>query len=134
MIRVLALDYGEKRVGVAISDPLGLTAQSLPYLDNDSNLVKKIKQAIADYVVGEILLGLPKDLHGGIGKKAEEVQAFAGRLEKHIDINIKFIDERNSSKAAEKHMLGLDMSRKKRKEMRDSLSAVFFLQGYLDSK
>lgn len=131
---MLALDYGEKRVGVAISDPLGLTAQSLPYLDNDSNLVKKIKQAIADYVVGEILLGLPKDLHGGIGKKAEEVQAFAGRLEKHIDINIKFIDERNSSKAAEKHMLGLDMSRKKRKEMRDSLSAVFFLQGYLDSK
>lgn len=134
MIRVLALDYGEKRVGVAISDPLGLTAQSLPYLDNDSNLVKKIKQTIADYVVGEILLGLPKDLHGGIGKKAEEVQAFAGRLEKHIDINIKFIDERNSSKAAEKHMLGLDMSRKKRKEKRDSLSAVFFLQGYLDSK
>lgn len=131
---MLALDYGEKRVGVAISDPLGLTAQSLPYLDNDSNLVKKIKQTIADYVVGEILLGLPKDLHGGIGKKAEEVQAFAGRLEKHIDINIKFIDERNSSKAAEKHMLGLDMSRKKRKEKRDSLSAVFFLQGYLDSK
>ena len=132
MKRVLALDYGQKRVGLALSDPLGLTAQAQPYLLNDAQLVKNISKLILDFQVEKLLIGIPKDQYGAEGKKAEEIKRFASRLEKYITISIEFIDERYSTIAAEKHLLAADVSRKKRKEKIDSLAAVFFLQGYLD--
>jgi putative holliday junction resolvase len=132
MKRILALDYGQKRVGVALSDPLGLTAQSQPYLANDPQLVKNISELISNFQVEKLLIGLPKDQHGGDGKKAIETKQFVSRLEKHISIPIEFADERFSTVAAQKHLISADVSRKKRKEKVDSLAAVFFLQGFLN--
>ncbi|RAP39224.1 Holliday junction resolvase RuvX [Candidatus Marinamargulisbacteria bacterium SCGC AAA071-K20] len=132
MKRILALDYGQKRVGVALSDPLGITAQSKPYLLNDAQLVKNISLLIQTYSVDQLIIGLPKDQHGGEGKKAAEIRQFSERLKKHIQIPIEFVDERFSTIAAEKHLVAAEVSRKKRKEKIDSLAAVFFLQGHLD--
>ena len=136
ILRIMGLDYGEKRIGVAISDELKMTAQGITVikrtlLDKD---IERIKELALEYNVSEIVIGIPKNMNGTLGFMAEEVKEFAKEIKKKISIPVELQDERLSSKAAERTLLEGDVSRKKRKEVIDKMAAVYLLQGYLDSK
>lgn len=134
MNRLLALDYGEKRIGVALSDPLGLTAQSQPYLLNDKTFWAHLKNIVDSYSVTKIILGLPKNRHGEDTAKTQEIRKFAEKLNGKIGLEIVFQNEAYSTKAVERYLIEADVSRKKRREVVDSQSAAFVLQGYLDAQ
>ncbi|MFC1631972.1 Holliday junction resolvase RuvX [Candidatus Omnitrophota bacterium] len=134
-MRVLALDVGEKNIGLALSDGLGWTAQGLTTLrrqaiDQD---ILALKTIITENQVGEIVVGMPINLDGSLGKKAQEVAAFIDNVKKRINLPIKAWDERFSSVQAERVMLEADLSRKKRKKKIDQLAAQLILQNYLDA-
>ena len=130
--RVLALDYGEKRVGVALSDALGLTAQPKPFLKNNDDLIKNITLMVNDNQATTIIVGLPLDTSGSHSRKSLEVIAFVEKLSEQLTIEIKTIDERYSTYAATKQLDSAGINRKKQKSLIDSQAAAFFLQGYLD--
>ncbi len=130
MQRVLGLDIGTKRIGVALSDPFLIIAKPLDFIHNDEKAVEKIKSLIKDYNVSTIVVGLPLTLKGKEGEQAKYTYEFTEKIKESIEnINIVFIDERFTSSLAEKQ-LG---KKKNKKEKIDSLSAVFILQTYLDS-
>lgn len=133
-MRIMGIDYGEKRFGIALSDPLGITAQGLPTIERTSiqEDIKKIINIIQEKEVQEIVVGLPKHLNNTLGDKAKEVLNFIDTLKKHINIPIKTFDERFSTVRANRAMLEGDLSRKKRKERVDMIAAQLILQGYLD--
>lgn len=133
-MRILGIDYGEKRIGIAISDPLNITAQGLlaierTHIEED---IQKIVNIIHEKEAGEIVIGLPKRMDNTLGEKALAVLSFIDFLKKHIDIPIHTIDERFSTVRANRAMLEGDLSRKKRKERVDVIAAQLILQGYLD--
>tara|TARA_A100001015_G_scaffold256741_1_gene298959 strand:+ start:45 stop:455 length:411 start_codon:yes stop_codon:yes gene_type:complete len=131
--RLMALDYGEKRIGVAISDPLGITAQPYPFISNDDNKSKEISKLIEMYDITTLYIGLPKDTRtGGLTKKAEEVQRFKDQLAKTVSIHIEFFDERRSTMAARDQLREVGIKAKKQKGIIDSQAAAFMLQGVLD--
>ena len=133
MSRILALDIGTKRIGVAVSDPLGITAKPLDYIKNDENVFQNIKSLIESQNVSTVVIGLPITLKGLQGQQVEYTKDFAEKLKQFIpNINIVFIDERFTTSLAEKH-LSQTKKKKNMKEYIDSLSAVFILQTYLDS-
>ncbi|MEG0133658.1 MAG: Holliday junction resolvase RuvX [Clostridium sp.] len=134
-MRILGLDVGDRTIGVAISDPLGFTAQGITTIrrkkeEYDMNEVVKICD---EYQVETIILGLPKNMNGTIGEQAEKVQRFCAVLGEYVSVEIKFWDERLTTRAAHMAMLEADMSRKKRKGLVDKIAATYILQGYLDS-
>lgn len=135
-MRILGLDVGDRTIGVAISDPLGFTAQGITTIKrkNVETDIEQILEFCSQYKVETIVSGLPKNMNGTIGAQAEKVQEFCKELEKHLDgIEIKFWDERLTTVAAHRVMLEADMSRKKRKSIVDKIAATYILQGYLDS-
>ncbi|MFH0886937.1 MAG: Holliday junction resolvase RuvX [bacterium] len=134
MKRILGIDYGSVRVGLAISDPLGISAQPLKYLTNDKQLITNLAAIIAEKKAELILLGLPKSLGGGDSPQTEKVRSFAEALGKAANIEVKLWDERMSTKAVEKVLIDADLSRKKRKQVIDSAAACYILQGYLNSE
>lgn len=134
-MRILGLDIGDRTIGVAISDPLGFTAQGVTtvrrkHLEQD---IEEILKICKEYTVDTIVSGLPKNMNGTIGTQGEKVQEFCEELKKHIDIEIKFWDERLTTVAAHRAMLEADLSRSKRKKIVDKIAATYILQGYLDS-
>ena len=133
MDRILCIDYGQKRLGIAISDPLGMTAQSHPYVLNTPDCFGEIQKIVDEYNVTKMILGMPINQHGAEGKQAENVRRFSTKLNVHFpDFGINFQDERFSTKAVTRHLIDAGVSRKKRKQVVDSQSAAFILQGYLD--
>ena len=130
--RLLALDYGQKRIGVAISDALGMTAQPKPFIENTSDVINKISELIKDNEISKLYLGLPQHTKGGETKKSEEVRAFADKLRLVISIDIEFIDERFSTVAATRQLDAAGLNRKKQRSLIDSQAAAFLLQGILD--
>lgn len=135
-MRILALDMGEKRIGVAISDELGWTAQGLPTLkrqtkDRDTCAIANI---VEEKCVTEIVVGMPVSLDGSLGKKAREVAGFVEDLKRRVKLPVKVWDERFTSVQAERVMLEADLSRKKRKKKIDQISAQLILQSYLDAE
>ncbi len=135
-MRILALDVGEKNIGVAISDELGWTAQGLPTLrrqtkDRDTCAIANI---VEEKCVTRIVVGMPVSLDGSLGKKAREVASFVEDLKRRLRLPIKVWDERFTSVQAERVMLEADLSRKKRKKKIDQLSAQLILQSYLDAE
>lgn len=131
MKRVLCIDYGERRVGIAVSDPLGLTAQAQPYVENTKQLMSALIALVDEFQVATVVVGLPLNRHGEDTKKTTEVREFADKLKQDLSVPLVFQDERHSTKAVEKHLIAADVSRKKRKEVVDSLAAAFILEGYL---
>ena len=134
IIRIMGINYGEKRIGVAISAPLGITAQGLPTIERThiQKDIQKMLTIIREKDVGEIVVGLPKHMNNTLGKKAQAVMAFVDLLKKHVTIPVNAIDERLSTVRAHKAMLEGDLSRKKRKDRVDMIAAQLILQGYLD--
>lgn len=134
-MRHIGLDVGDATIGVAVSDPLGLTAQGLKVIRrNDiSSDFGNLKEIAAAYETNSFVLGLPKNMNGTEGERAKVIREFADELTKFIpNANITFWDERLTTVAAHRTMLEADVSRKKRKKSVDKLAAVFILQGFLD--
>ncbi len=134
-MRVLGIDLGEKRVGVAISDELYLTAQGLTVLSRKElgRDLSPLKNICREYEVSEIVLGYPLNMNASRGEAAREAEMFKKYLEEQTGIPVHLWDERLTTASAEKTMLEADLSRNKRKKVRDKLSAVFILQSYLSS-
>ena len=131
--RVLAIDYGTKRVGLAISDPLGLTAQPIPYLSNNDTLMDSLLALITEKEVGTILVGLPKQLNGQDSQFTGTVREFTDLLTEKTSCEVILQDERLSSHAVNRTLIDANVSRQKRKQVIDSMAAAFVLQGYLDT-
>ncbi|QIB26489.1 Holliday junction resolvase RuvX [Caloranaerobacter azorensis] len=134
MKRILGLDVGDKTIGVAISDPLCLTAQGVKTIKRKSikSDLNELEEIINNYGVNEIVIGLPKNMNNSLGPQSEKVIKFAERVKERFKINIVFEDERLTTVIAEKALINADVSRKKRKNVIDKLAAVFILQSYLD--
>lgn len=135
-MRILALDVGDKTIGVAASDLLLFTAQGVEVIRRTSLTrdMERLRQLIEQYEVTTIIVGLPKNMNGTIGPRGESMQQFASELESLFpDVQVKLWDERLSTVAAEKSLIAADVSRAKRKLVIDKMAAVFILQGYLDS-
>ena len=135
-MRIMALDFGTKLIGIAVSDELFITAQGLPSLyrkDLKSDL-DEIGRIAKSNDVREIIVGLPLSMNGSYSAKTKEVVAFVDDLLKTVDIAVKTWDERLTSMQAERVLLEADVSRSKRKKVTDKLAAQIILQSYLDSK
>ncbi|MBE5818002.1 MAG: Holliday junction resolvase RuvX [Clostridiales bacterium] len=137
-MRFVGLDVGERRIGVASSDLMGLIANAVGNVVRADNDLEGDLQKTADKIRelgGEaVVIGLPKNMNGTIGPRAESVMAFAEALKEKIDVPIHFWDERLSTVEAHKTMIDAGMSRSKRKNKVDSVAAVLILQGFLDFK
>ncbi len=135
-MRILALDVGEKNIGLAISDKLGWTAQPLRSLKHRTTAesICAIAELAKDNQVSEIIVGMPLNLDSSFGEKAKDVAAFTEDLKKKIALPVKIWDERFTSLQAKKVMLEADLSRKKRKKKIDQLAAQLILQSYLDAQ
>ena len=133
-MRILGLDVGTRTIGVAVSDPLGWTAQGLTTIRRTK--LEADLQAIGDlinqYEVQEILIGLPLNMNGTKGPAAEFAEAFGAALGEQTGLPVTYRDERLSTVAAERTLLAGDVSRKGRKKVIDKLAAVIILQNYLD--
>ena len=135
-MRTMGLDYGDKTIGVAVSDELGWTAQGVEVIrrtDNDADIAR-IRELARIYDVSEIVVGLPKNMNATIGPRGEICIAFAQTLREKLNIPVRLWDERLTTVSAERTLLMADVSRKKRKRVIDKMAAVLILQGYLDSK
>jgi len=133
-VRILGLDLGSKRIGVALSDELGLTAQPLLVLERRSRAkdIQALGELIEAHQVEEVVLGLPRRLSGELGPEAEKVQVFGRELAEVAGRPVTYWDERLSTVSAERVLLQADVSRAKRKRVIDKVAASIILQGYLD--
>ena len=134
-MRCLGLDIGDKRIGVAISDPEQILASPLSTIirDNEEEAIDAIVQLVDKHEVQRIVVGLPYSLDGSIGHQANKVMAFVEKLSRHTKVKIETQDERLSSVAAERLLVEAKTKRHSLKQRRDAAAAAFILQGYLDS-
>jgi len=134
--RILGLDLGTVRIGVAISDPLGFTAQGLETLPAvpKQKLLDSLKVLCLEKEVGEVVVGLPVNMNGTMGPKAAEVLEWVKKLEAALEIPVKTWDERLTSRQADRLMVAEGLSRARQKQESDRLAATLILQTYLESK
>lgn len=133
-MRIMALDIGVRRIGIAISDALRVTAQGLEVLTRVGNRkdFERLASIIQEHEVSEVVLGYPKNMNGTIGEKCEEVEHYAELLkEKFPELKIHFWDERLSTLEAQRLLVSADVRRDKRKTVVDKMAAVIILQGFL---
>ncbi|EOS48397.1 YqgF family RNAse H domain-containing protein [Lachnospiraceae bacterium MD335] len=136
-MRKMGLDFGAKTVGVAVSDPLLITAQGLEIVRRKSEnklrqTLARIEELIVEYEVDELVLGYPKNMNDTLGERAEKTQEFKEMLERRTGLSVQLWDERLTTVAADKAMVEAGIRREERKEHVDRIAAVFILQGYLD--
>jgi putative Holliday junction resolvase len=134
--RRIALDIGDRHIGIAVSDPLGITAQGLPTLqrNDDQSALKALISLAHDYDAAEWIVGLPLSLSGAEGRQAAKVRAFARQLQRRGGIPVVFWDERLSTVEAERVLHASGVSLKKRRAAVDRMSAVIILETYLESR
>ena len=130
----MSLDVGSRTIGIACSDALLMTAQGLETirrtsLEKDFN---RLQELIAEYEVHELVVGMPKNMNGTKGERAEKTEEFVEKMKEVIDLPVSYWDERLSTVMAERQLIAADVSRKKRKSVIDKMAAVVILQGYLD--
>ena len=138
MMWIMGLDYGTKTVGVAVSDPLGITAQAVETVTRkDENKLRKtcarIEELVAEYEVEKIVLGLPKHMNNDIGDRAEKSMQFGEMIGRRTGLEVVMWDERLTTVSAERTLIENKVRREDRKKYIDQIAAVFILQGYLDS-
>ena len=136
-MRILGLDYGSKTVGVAVSDPLGLTAQGVEIIRRKSEnkmrqTMARIEELIAQYQVEKIVLGLPKNMNNTLGDRAEKSLELKETLERRTGLAVVMWDERLTTVSANRVLMETGVRRENRKEHVDEIAAIFILQGYLD--
>lgn len=133
MDRILAIDYGDIRVGLALSDPLGITAQGLDTLvinGSDKNFYKGIRKLVNEFNIKKIVIGNPKNMDGTLSKKSEKISSLLPELEKMVD-SVVLWDERLTTVSAYKTMRELNISQKSKNTYADKLAATYILEGYL---
>ncbi len=138
-MRIMGLDFGTKTVGVAISDPLLITAQGKEIIRRDKpsklrQTLARIEELVQSEEVSEIVLGYPKNMNNTEGDRVEATKEFKDMLERRTGLPVTFWDERLTTVAADKYMMDAGIRRENRKDYVDEIAAVFILQGYLDSK
>lgn len=138
-MRIMGLDYGSKTVGVAISDPLLITAQPIEIIRRESEnklrrTLARIEELVAQYEVSEIVLGLPKNMDNSLGDRANKSLEFKEMVERRTSLKCTMWDERLTTVSAHKAMIEAGIRREDRGKYVDSIAAVFILQGYLDSR
>lgn len=136
-MRIIGLDYGTKTVGVAVSDPLGITAQAVETIARkEENKLRKtcarIEALIDEYGVEKIVLGFPKHMNNDIGERAEKALEFRDMLVRRTGLEVIMWDERLTTVSAERTLMESGVRRENRKKHIDQIAAVFILQGYLD--
>lgn len=134
--RILSLDFGARRIGLAVTDELGLTAQGLPTLHrtNKRNDFDQLRRTIKQYAVGEIVMGLPLRMSGEAGIQAENVEAFAEELRARFKLPVHLFDERLTSVEANRVLDESEMGGRRRKGVVDQLAAVLILQAFMESR
>jgi putative Holliday junction resolvase len=134
--RILAVDYGEKRIGLAVSDELGITASPLMTLArrSDDETVRQIAQLASKLRVTQIVVGLPRRTDAQEGEMERKVKAFAEKLRQAVSVPVVLFDERFTTRIAEQVLLEADLSRRKRKQVRDRLAAIILLQSFLEAQ
>ena len=133
-MRIMALDVGSRTIGIACSDALLMTAQGIETIRRTSleNDFKRLSELISEYEVHELVVGMPKNMNGTKGERAEKTEEFVEKMKEVINLPITFWDERLSTVMEERQLIAADVSRKKRKDVIDKMAAVVILQGYLD--
>jgi putative Holliday junction resolvase len=134
-MRVLALDHGTKRIGLAISDELGVIAQPLEFVlaEPFADFLKRLKEILHDRQVEQLLVGMPRNMDGSYGPAALKVQDFIGVLRESVTVPIQTWDERLTSTQANRMLIAGNVRRGKRRERVDQTAAAILLQSYLDS-
>lgn len=132
--RLLALDIGGRRIGVAVSDELGMIASPVATIDARGDIAAEVQVLMDRYEVSRVVVGLPIGMSGKEGPQATEVRAVAEKLEKQLAIEIVYSDERLSSAVANQALIGQGTRREKRKQHIDAMAAAVILQGYLDNQ
>ncbi|MBI2485421.1 MAG: Holliday junction resolvase RuvX [Deltaproteobacteria bacterium] len=135
-MRILALDVGTKTIGIAVSDELGIAAHGVTTIRRTESKrdLEALRKIIDDYKPSDILVGVPYNSDGRVGKRGEEILKFGEEIKETFSISVEFWDESFSTVSAEKMLLEADLSRRKRKKIIDKMAAVFILEGYLESK
>lgn len=133
-MRIMSLDVGSRTIGIACSDALLMTAQGIETirrtsLEKDFN---RLQELITEYEIHELVVGMPKNMNGTKGERAEKTEEFVEKMKEVIDLPVTYWDERLSTVMAERQLIAADVSRKKRKSVIDKMAAVVILQGYLD--
>ena len=133
-MRILALDHGSRRIGVAVSDELGIIAQPLEYVPAEpfAACMDRLQQLLGEMEVGLVLVGLPRNMDGSYGRAAQAVEEFVAALRSQISVPIKTWDERLTSVQANRLLIQGNVRREKRKEKVDKMAAAILLQSYLD--
>jgi len=131
-VKYLGIDYGDKRVGLAISDPLGLIANAYKTLTNDEHLLNNLTEVIKAENIKALVVGLPKHMNNDEGERVAAVKAFVAKLPS--DLAVHYQDERLTTKMATSVLLEADVSRRNRKGIVDKVAATIILQTFLDSK
>ena len=133
--RILALDVGSKRIGVAVSDPLGITAQGLETIQrqNKRRDLEALGRLLEQYEVREIVVGLPLRLNGAEGTQSEKMRRFASDLESHFGVTVHLWDERWTSTEANRVLREAELSIQKRGKAVDRMAAVLILQSWMEA-
>ncbi len=137
-MRIMGLDYGSKTVGVAVCDPLGITAQTVETIVRESEnklrqTLARIEELVRQYEIEEIVLGYPKNMNNTIGERAKKSEEFKAALERRTGLPVVLWDERLTTVAAERVLVESGVRRERRKDHVDQIAAALILQGYLDS-
>lgn len=133
-MRIMGIDYGDARIGVALSDPLGITAQTFEVIHRNvvRDVLGRIVEIIKEQEVTRIVVGLPRNMNGTLGERVEKTNFFADQLKERTGLPIAFMDERLSTVSAHKLLIAGDVRRDKRKQVVDKVAAALILQSYLD--
>jgi len=136
LTRIMALDVGHVRIGVAISDALKITAQPHSYIENtdEQSVIDKLQSLIQSESVSQVVVGMPKRLDGSKGETAEAAKSLGMTIRQSCNIKVTFWDERYSTHAAERTLLEGNVRRAKRKQIIDQTAAAWILQGFLDAQ
>lgn len=135
-MRILALDVGKRKIGISVSDALGITAQPFETITTKSKEgdFKRIKEIVDDMRISKIIVGLPLNMNGTAGNSAKKIYGFVEGLKEEINIPVQLWDERLSTIQANRILLEADLSRRKRKRLDDKIAAQLILQSYLDAR
>ncbi len=137
-MRIMGLDYGSKTIGVAVSDPLGFTAQGIETIHRKTEnklrqSLARIEELVGEYDVEKIVLGFPKNMNNTIGERAEKTLEFKAMLERRCELEVVLWDERLTTVEAERTLIETNVRREDRKKYVDTIAAILILQGYLES-
>lgn len=134
--RILGLDVGSKRIGVAVSDPLGITAQGLETIQRQNKRLdfERLGQVISEYAIAEIVVGLPLRMSGSEGTQSEKMRHFADQLQRRFNLPVHLWDERLTSAQANRLLRETEMSIQRRGQVVDQMAAVLILQSWMEAR